>query len=81
MAALDLVECHIGFRRINALMRFVNDEKLPLHIDKLFQFVVLTAEIERTFQILQADKLDTISDFIHQTCRIFVTGHDERLTF
>ena len=81
MITLDLMKRHIGLGSVNALMRLINDQQFPLHIDKLFQLVMLTAEIQRAFQVLQADKFDAVRHFLHQTCRVFITGHDKRLTF
>ena len=78
---LNLMKRHIGLGSINALMRFINDKQLPLHIDKLFQLVMLTAEIQRTFQVLQADKFDAVGKFFRQTVGVFLTGHDKRLAF
>ena len=78
---LDLMKRHIGLGSINALMCFVNDKQFPLHIDKLFQLVMLTAEIQRAFQVLQADKFDAVRQFLRQACRVFLTGHDKRLAF
>ena len=81
MITLDLMKRHIGLGSIHALMRLINDQQLPLHIDKLFQLVMLTAEIQRAFQVLQADKLDAVGKFFRQTVGVFLTGHDKRLTF
>ena len=78
---LDLMKRHIGLGSINALMCFVNDQQFPLHIDKLFQLVMLSAEIQGAFQILQADKFDAVRQFLRQTFRVFLTGHHKRLPF
>ena len=79
VTALDLMKCNIGLGSINALMRLVNDKQLPLHIDKLLQLVMLTAEIQRAFQVLQADKFDAVRQFLSQAFCVLITGHNERL--
>jgi len=62
-------------------MCFVNDQQFPLHIDKLFQLVMLTAEIQRAFQVLKADKFDAVCKFFRQAVGVFLTGRHKRLAF
>ena len=81
MIPLDLMKRNIGLSRVNALVCLVNDKKLPFHIDKFFQFVVPTPEIQRAFQILQADKFNTICLFLHQAFCVFITGYHIRFAF
>ena len=81
MIPLDLMKCNIGLSCVNALVCLVNDKKLPLHIDQFFQLVVPTTEIQRAFQILQADKFNTICLFLPQACCVFITGHHIGFSF
>ena len=56
--SLDAVKRDIRFERIYALMCFVNDKHIPFQILDFFEFIEMPAEIQRAFQVLQADKLN-----------------------
>ena len=76
---LDLMKRHIGLGSINALMRLINDQQFPMHIDLTghdkrltFQSGYLAHEAESR---LCADKLDKI--LIPRICDSWAVRHDQ----
>ncbi|MNI77009.1 hypothetical protein D3C73_1332750 [compost metagenome] len=51
--ALDVVKGDIRLKGIDTLVCFVYNEQIPHQLLDPFQFVVVAAEADRTFQILQ----------------------------
>ena len=60
VAALDLVECYIGLVGIHAFVGLVDDEQVPREVRHLLELVVVAAEMDGAFEILQTDKLDAV---------------------
>ena len=60
MLAFDLVESHICFICIYPLVGFIDDQQVPRELGYFFQFVVTSAEVDRSFQVLQTHELYTV---------------------
>ena len=58
MLAGDVVERAVGTDSIHALLRLIHDEKVELEVLDPSQFIVLSTEIDGTFQPLQRFKGD-----------------------
>ena len=58
VAALDLVERDVGLRRVDALVGFVDDEQVPVHLSDVLELGVAAAEVLRPLEVLQRHELD-----------------------
>ena len=84
MLAAYVVEGTVSAHSIYALLRFINNEQIKLHIAYPFQLVIYAAEIDRTFKPLQGFKGNHA---IHIFCcvenigRIALARHNAGLPF
>ena len=61
------VESNIGFYRVNRFVGLINDKNIPFNVRYFFQLFMLTAEINGTLQVLQANKFNRASHVIAVT--------------
>ena len=77
--AVNMVERHIRFIGIYALVGFVNNQNIPMDVIDLFQFFKFTAKVNGAFEVLQADELDALVVAVVQHIQILLAGHNKRL--
>ena len=58
VAAVYLVEGHIGLVGVDALVGLIDDEQIPVELGHLVEFLDVAAEVDGTLQVLQTDELN-----------------------
>ena len=77
---VDTAERDFRLQRLHALMRLIENDGIPLRLRHPAEFVVLAAEIDSSFQVLQRHERDTpVRPARRHDTVVFARRHDARL--